>query len=105
MACNHKIIFQENAALCDQVAQVQENILVVKEERRFLLKKLYQFEPHSDLEVQASSKGSFSNVSASGHSDHKKSKKRQNSDNAGTEFRIYILFNSTRFSVHIITFL
>lgn len=34
--------FQENAALCDQVAQIQDNILYVKEERRFLMKKLLE---------------------------------------------------------------
>ncbi|CAH0396098.1 unnamed protein product [Bemisia tabaci] len=32
----------ENAALCDHVAQTQEKILVAKEERNFLLKKLEQ---------------------------------------------------------------
>lgn len=58
--------FQENAALCDQVAQVQENILIAKEERRFLLKKLYQFEPHSDLETQ---------ISKVSHGDSKRSRK------------------------------
>lgn len=33
---------QENAALCDQVAQMQENLMLVKEERLFLLRKLCQ---------------------------------------------------------------
>ncbi|XP_033323482.1 transforming growth factor beta regulator 1 [Megalopta genalis] len=32
----------ENAALCDQVAQMQENLMLVKEERLFLLRKLCQ---------------------------------------------------------------
>lgn len=32
----------ENAALCDQVAHMQENLMVVKEERLFLLRKLCQ---------------------------------------------------------------
>lgn len=40
----------ENAALCDHVAQIQENILLVKEERRYLLKKLLEHE--NDLETQ-----------------------------------------------------
>ncbi|XP_055682220.1 transforming growth factor beta regulator 1 [Lutzomyia longipalpis] len=40
-----KEMVYENAALCDQVAQLQDNITVVKEERRFLLKKLMEFEP------------------------------------------------------------
>lgn len=33
---------QENAALCDQVAHMQENLMLVKEERLFLLRKLCQ---------------------------------------------------------------
>lgn len=33
---------QTNAALCDQVVQIQENILCVKEERRFLFKRLME---------------------------------------------------------------
>ncbi|KZC08137.1 Transforming growth factor beta regulator 1 [Dufourea novaeangliae] len=32
----------ENAALCDQVAQMQENLMLVKEERLYLLRKLCQ---------------------------------------------------------------
>ncbi|XP_024943234.1 transforming growth factor beta regulator 1 [Cephus cinctus] len=32
----------ENAALCDQVAQMQRNLAIMKEERLFLLRKLYQ---------------------------------------------------------------
>lgn len=64
-------ISQENAAICDQVAQVQENILITKEERRFLLKKLYQFEPHSDFEILPSKSNSH---------DHKKSRKRSHDD-------------------------
>lgn len=36
---------KENAAICDQVAEIQENIVKVKEERKFLLKKLIDFEP------------------------------------------------------------
>lgn len=40
----------ENAALCDHVAQIQENILLVKEERRYLLKKLLEHE--NDMETQ-----------------------------------------------------
>lgn len=32
----------ENAALCDQVAHMQENLMIVKEERLFLLRKLCQ---------------------------------------------------------------
>ena len=32
---------QENAALCDTVAEVQQKIVVANEERRFLLRKLH----------------------------------------------------------------
>lgn len=35
---------QENAALCDEVARIQESILIVKEERKFLLRKLLEYE-------------------------------------------------------------
>ncbi|XP_008552982.1 transforming growth factor beta regulator 1 [Microplitis demolitor] len=34
----------ENAALCDQVAQTQENLVIVKEERLYLVKKLSQYQ-------------------------------------------------------------
>lgn len=36
--------FQENAALCDEVAKIQESILIVKDERKFLLRKLIEYE-------------------------------------------------------------
>lgn len=39
----------ENAALCDQIAQIQEDIVISKEERRFLLKRLIKHE--SDIEL------------------------------------------------------
>ncbi|XP_043277978.1 transforming growth factor beta regulator 1 [Venturia canescens] len=38
----------ENAALCDQVAQMQENLVAVKEERLFLLRKLCQQQGECD---------------------------------------------------------
>lgn len=40
--------FQENAALCDEVAKIQESILIVKEERKFLLRKLLEYEHEAD---------------------------------------------------------
>lgn len=40
--------FQENAALCDEVAKIQESILIVKEERKFLLRKLLEYEHEPD---------------------------------------------------------
>lgn len=42
----------ENAALCDQVSQMQEKILIVKEERRFLLKKLYHLQAIAETDNQ-----------------------------------------------------
>ncbi|XP_050420627.1 transforming growth factor beta regulator 1 [Adelges cooleyi] len=41
----------ENAALCDEIARVQENLLIVREECKFLVKKVKQFEPQFDLEA------------------------------------------------------
>ena len=35
--------------MCDEVAKVQESILIVKDERRFLLHKLLEYE--NDIEV------------------------------------------------------
>ncbi|XP_075224020.1 transforming growth factor beta regulator 1 isoform X2 [Lycorma delicatula] len=46
-----KDILFENAALCDQVALMQERILIVKEERNFLLKKLQQLQPTAGKKV------------------------------------------------------
>lgn len=45
----------ENAALCDQVSQMQEQIIIRKEERRFLLKKLYHLQAvaEADSQIQA----------------------------------------------------
>nr|XP_050051294.1 transforming growth factor beta regulator 1-like [Dermacentor andersoni] len=42
----------ESAALCDQVARVQESIFVAKEERRFLLKKFLQYRQQRDGPVE-----------------------------------------------------
>lgn len=42
---NFLSIFQENSALCDHIADVQETIDVVKQEREFLLRKLVEHEP------------------------------------------------------------
>lgn len=39
--------------MCDQVAQIQENILCVKEERRFLLKKLIEHDPEILVDINA----------------------------------------------------
>ncbi|XP_063222929.1 transforming growth factor beta regulator 1 isoform X1 [Bacillus rossius redtenbacheri] len=46
-----------NASLCDYVAQLQEMVLVATQERRFLLRKLYQFKQSSEADVQPTSQG------------------------------------------------
>lgn len=38
------IIFQENAAICDEISYTQEKLLIVREECKFLMKKLKPFE-------------------------------------------------------------
>ncbi|CAH4037746.1 unnamed protein product [Pieris brassicae] len=43
-----KSLIIENAALCDEVARVQENIQIVKDERKFLLCKLLEHENDTD---------------------------------------------------------
>ncbi|KAG8229500.1 hypothetical protein J437_LFUL004906, partial [Ladona fulva] len=45
----------ENAAICDQVAQLQEKLLIVHEERRYLLKKIYHLQAVADMENQLQS--------------------------------------------------
>ncbi|KAB0799574.1 hypothetical protein PPYR_07454 [Photinus pyralis] len=42
----------ENLALCDEVSEVQELILIRNEEKKFLLRKLCQIDPQVDIEVQ-----------------------------------------------------
>lgn len=70
----------ENAALCDEVAQVQEDIVVVKEERRFLLRKLLEYE--GDVDTYQGTRNSTS--PSTSFSEHvapvKKGKKRSSSD-------------------------
>nr|XP_034827264.1 transforming growth factor beta regulator 1 [Maniola hyperantus] len=44
-----KSLIIENAALCDEVAKIQENIQIVKDERKFLLRKLLEYENDADI--------------------------------------------------------
>lgn len=67
-------LLQENAALCDQVAQVQESIVTVKEERRFLLKRLMDRDP--DLAKELSKKQASTESGTSTQSTRKPYKKR-----------------------------
>ncbi|KAJ8939513.1 hypothetical protein NQ318_022231 [Aromia moschata] len=48
----------ENAALVDELEEVQMNIIIRKEERKFLLRKLCEYEPQIALEVQNAAKDS-----------------------------------------------
>ncbi|XP_069894313.1 transforming growth factor beta regulator 1 isoform X2 [Dipodomys merriami] len=45
--------FAENAAICDEIARLEEKFLKAKEERRYLLKKLLQLQALTEGEVQA----------------------------------------------------
>ncbi|KAJ6648629.1 Transforming growth factor beta regulator 1 [Pseudolycoriella hygida] len=62
-----------NAALCDQVVQIQENILCVKEERRFLFKRLMELDTDLLNELKPMKTEDGGTVA-------KKIKKRSNSD-------------------------
>lgn len=59
-----KDLVLESAALCDEVAKVQESLFVAKEERRFLLKKLlhYQVQRESPNETQQQSRATSSSI-------------------------------------------
>lgn len=46
----------ENAALLDELEEVQVQIIIRREERKFLLKKLCEYEPQTALDVQAHAK-------------------------------------------------
>ncbi|OXU31590.1 hypothetical protein TSAR_010252 [Trichomalopsis sarcophagae] len=71
----------ENAALCDQVAQMQENLVVVKEERLMLLKRLCQLQGEIDpATLLAKSQGTSSSpVPTSDAFTPKKNVKKRNS--------------------------
>lgn len=47
---------QENAALCDQVAEVQQQLVVAAEERMFLLKRLCHHQTTADHHNQLNTK-------------------------------------------------
>lgn len=70
------MLFQENAALCDEVAKVQESILIVKDERRFLLHKLLEYE--NDNEVSQAIYKTEAAITSNGS--RTKIKKRQSCD-------------------------
>ncbi|KAF7270692.1 hypothetical protein GWI33_016360 [Rhynchophorus ferrugineus] len=63
----------ENAALVDELEEVQAKILMRKEERKFLLRKLCEYEPQVALEVQSVARGGAPPPTAN---DIKRSKKK-----------------------------
>ncbi|XP_074099574.1 transforming growth factor beta regulator 1-like [Cotesia typhae] len=85
----------ENAALCDQVAQTQENLVIVKEERLYLLKKLTQFQGEfSDGPPPGKTNNLNASMSCEGVT--KKSKKRNSIDTGETSKFFFTIFNSRR---------
>ncbi|KAK9727713.1 F/Y rich C-terminus [Popillia japonica] len=72
----------ENAALCDEISEIQEEIIIRSEERKFLLRKLCQYELQTEMEVEALSKSGFSQTSSTTHGEPaSKKSKRKSSDN------------------------
>lgn len=67
---------KENAAICDQVAEIQENIVKVKEERKLLLKKLIDLSPELLNDELKPSNIQLGNASASGAPTRRPYKKR-----------------------------
>lgn len=106
----HKILdftyfpnFQENAALCDQVSQMQENLLAVKEERLYLLRKLYQLqgevEPGNAMtKMNASHSNSHNNPD--GTTGKKAPKKKASVDSQGELFLNLQIINYIDFIFH-----
>lgn len=77
-----KDLIFENAALCDQIAILQEKTLLMIEERNFLWKKLQQYQPYGESEVHYRP----SSTSASGeNSSSKKSSTKKRSDRTASD--------------------
>lgn len=51
----------ENAALCDELTEVQEQLIIRNEERKYLLRKLCQYEPQVEQEVEKLSNTLYNN--------------------------------------------
>ncbi|CAG9837551.1 unnamed protein product [Diabrotica balteata] len=79
---NIREFVHENAALVDELEEIQMNIIIKKEERKFLLKKLCEYEPQVALEVQNAAKDgpisrpSVTHISSNNSVSEKKSKKK-----------------------------
>lgn len=48
---DYKFNFKENAALCDEISEHQDRLIIVREESKFLAKKLKIFEPECNYIV------------------------------------------------------
>ncbi|XP_015903563.1 transforming growth factor beta regulator 1 [Parasteatoda tepidariorum] len=59
-----KAFIFENAALCDEVAKMQEKLAVAKEERKFLLKKFQSFQSSKDGSAQTNTSMGVNNVTS-----------------------------------------
>ncbi|XP_029050102.1 transforming growth factor beta regulator 1 [Osmia bicornis bicornis] len=81
----------ENAALCDQVAQMQENLMLVKEERLFLLRKLCQqqgdIDPSSMVARSQSNNINSGSFNTECSTPKKTAKKRVSTDGSETKHK------------------
>lgn len=78
-------LFQENAALLDELEEVQVQLIIRKEERKYLLRKLCQYEPQTEAQVQAAARG-FTTPTGLQPVDNKKIKRRHNRE-SGNDHR------------------
>lgn len=72
---------QENAALLDEIEEVQVQVIMRKEERKFLLRKLCQYEPQTEAEVQALARVGMGQSNATSTENNKKIRKRHSDTN------------------------
>lgn len=84
-------MLQENAALVDELEEVQVNIIIRKEERKYLLRKLCEFEPQVALEVQScardgpTARPNNTNVTSNSTSEHIKKSRKKHLESSGTK--------------------
>lgn len=78
------VFVQESTAVCDEISEVEELTLIRMEERKFLLRKLCQFDPHTEVEVQKALTAKFPQPTAI--PSDKKGKKK-NSESGKHSFR------------------
>ncbi|XP_014471280.1 PREDICTED: transforming growth factor beta regulator 1 [Dinoponera quadriceps] len=94
----------ENAALCDQVAHMQENLMLVKEERLFLLRKLCQQQGEESNSMIARSQSSVNSPSLNPEcaTPKKTVKKRTSTDGSETKSKTKRYNKTTRRVVQLI---